>query len=306
MIQKGLASVLVPVYNGERYLVEFLDSIKNQTYDRIQLIIRDDCSKDNSYKICNDWMRDNKKFFYDSMVLKAQKNGGLSQNVSILSTYAKGEFIFLADQDDVWKNNKIAYQVQYMEQHPNCIISLSDRSITDDKLNIKEISNYAYAGYKIKSMDFKEVIKHRAAYAANAMCIRNGEYNIFDLPNNVVSHDTFITVMASCYGSIDFLYEPLLLYRIHKNNISGNYISYLSSNFFECFIRYLKVSRRGIQSYKWDSLVIEQELKNRFNIELREYNNAFFRKYEKSIVKHAWLRTMNAYKSGNIGIWHNK
>lgn len=304
MIQKGLASILVPVYNGEKYIIEFLDSIKSQIYRPIQLVIRDDCSADNSYKMCMDWIKYNEDSTFSCMCLRAEQNGGLSHNISIMAEYAQGEYIFLADQDDVWKENRVSYQIEYMDKHPECIISLCDRSIANENMEIKEESNYHYIGYTQEIMDFREVIKHRSAYGANTMAIRNGEYNIFKIPKGIVCHDTFITVMASYYGTINYIFEPLLIYRIHGNNLSGNYSAEFSRNALQCFIKYYKAAERGISSHKNDDLIIEQELYTRFGICLKDYDNCFFRDFETSKIKLAWKRLKKNQKK--IGVWYRR
>lgn len=304
MIQKSMASILVPVFNGHKYIIEFLDSLKSQIYRPIQLIIRDDCSTDDSYKICMDWIKNNEDSAFSCICLQAEQNGGLSHNISVMAEYAQGEYIFLADQDDVWKENRVSYQIGYMDKHPECIVSLCDRSIANENLEIMEESNFHYIGYTMEIMDFQEVIKHRGAFAANSMAIRNGEYHIFNIPTGVVSHDTFMAVMASQYGTINYIYEPLLIYRIHSNNLSGNYSAEFSRNALQCFIKYYKAADRGISSHKNDDLIIEQELYKRFGIRLKDYDNCFFRCFETSKIKLAWRRTKKSYKK--IGIWYRR
>ena len=122
-------------------------------------------------------------------------------------------------------------------------------------------------------MDFEQVIKHRAAYAANCMAIRNKNINkIFSIPVNV-SHDTFITMMAARYGTIDFLYDVLLLYRIHGKNISGNFQAQFSKNIFQCFLNYLRVEKRAYESAKYDEKIIKNEFKTRFMVDIDDYDN---------------------------------
>lgn len=302
-MKKELASILIPVFNGSKYLVEFLNSLKEQDYKKIQLVIRDDGSSDNSVEICQKWINENQKLFYSILFDNEGKNLGLSGNISKLAKMAEGEFIFLADQDDVWLNHKVSYQVQYMKKHPDCALSLSDRSIADENMHIVEKSNYFYAGYMMKVMDFDEVIKHRGAFAANTMCIRNCNCNIFNIPEKVVTHDTFITVMSSHYGTVDFIFEPLLIYRVHRNNLSGNFGAQFSRNILECFIRYYKVSKRIVVSNTYDDRIIRDELMNRFQINLDDYNNCFNGRREKSRFKIAWTRTKKAFRDGKIGIW---
>ena len=302
-MNKELVSILIPVYNGSKYLVDFLDSLKEQDYKEIQLVIRDDGSSDDSVEICKKWIKENQHLFHSILFDDQGKNLGLSGNISKLAEMAEGEFVFLADQDDIWLNHKVSYQIQYMKQHPNCALSLSDRSIADENMHIVEKSNYLYAGYTTKVMDFNEVIRHRGAFAANTMCIRNCSRDIFSIPEKVVTHDTFIAVMSSHYGTVDFIFEPLLIYRVHRNNLSGNYGAQFSKNVFECFVRYYKTSKRIVVSNTYDDRIIRDELMNRFQINLDDYDNCFSGRREKSRIKIAWTRTKKDFHNGKIGAW---
>lgn len=298
------ASIVLPVYNGGKYLKEFLASLENQTYRPLQIIIGDDCSSDNSLEICEIWKKENEKIDFKIILVKHKKNIGLSQNISKLVEYVKGDYIFLADQDDVWLKEKVERQVQYLESNPHCVICLCDRAIANERLEIIKKSNYAYLGYTIKTMDFKQVIRHRSAYAANCMAIRNNNINkIFNIPVNAVSHDTFITMMAASYGTIDFLYDALLLYRIHGKNISGNFQAQFSKNIVQCFLNYLRIEKRAYESAKYDDKIIQYEFKTRFMIDIDDYDNCF--KKKRKVTRFIWAiqMTRKAYQKGIIGIW---
>lgn len=302
-METDLVSILIPVFNGSKYLIEFLNSLKEQDYKKIQLVIRDDGSSDNSVEICQKWIAENQNQFFSVLFDAQGRNLGLSGNISELAKMAQGEFVFLADQDDIWLSNKVSYQVQYMRQHLDCALSLSDRSIADENMQVIEKSNYLYAGYTTKVMNFDEVVKHRGAFAANTMCIRNYSDKIFNLPNKLILHDTFIAVMASYYGTVDFIFEPLLLYRVHRNNLSGNFSAQFSRNIFECFIKNYKACKRLVASNTHDDKIIKDELMNRFQVNLDDYSNCFSEHREKSRVKNAWIRTRKAINDGKIGIW---
>ena len=116
-MDKQLVSILVPIYNGQKFLTEFLDSIKKQTYRPIELILRDDCSKDASVNLCEKWKENNAECDFTINLIKGEKNIGLSQNVAKLAQYARGKFIFLADQDDIWLKDKVLEQVEYSVVH---------------------------------------------------------------------------------------------------------------------------------------------------------------------------------------------
>ena len=90
-----MISVIVPVYNVEKYLRKCLDSILNQTYQNFEVILVNDGSTDDSGKICNEYALRNP-------VIKAfhKKNGGLSEARNYGVVYAKGEYVTFIDSDD--------------------------------------------------------------------------------------------------------------------------------------------------------------------------------------------------------------
>ena len=298
-------SVLVPVYNGEKYIRELLESVSRQKHRSIELVIVDDHSDDHSYELCRKWCMCNKSRFADIKLKRNEKNIGLSGTTNILMELAGGDFLFLADQDDVWLPEKVKRQTQYMMEHEDCIISLTDRSITDKDLNIKIKSEFSYLNYSLKSMDFSEFIKHRNnGTSANKMCIRGGFEDKLKIPENILEHDRFMAAMAVCIGTIDYIYEPLVLYRIHENNLSGNYSIESSANVVDCFLCQYQLMKR----YKlrdMDEPVIEREMKNRFGIDLSLYNHRFLsrEKNSRSVLINAINATADAVKKGVIGKW---
>lgn len=155
MINEKLISIVLPTYNGEKYIVEMLDSVVNQNYRNIQLCINDDASTDNTYDICCKWVEKHRGDFCEIILKQNNKNEGLSKNISKILRWAKGKYIMLADQDDVWLSNKVEKQVEYMESHPDCMISLCDRSVVDANLNLKVKSQYEYIGDSIQ----KQIIR---------------------------------------------------------------------------------------------------------------------------------------------------
>ena len=301
---KGLVSVVVPIYNGEKYILDFLESIKFQSYENIQLILRDDASQDDSYVLCKNWKLNNEKRFAEILLLKGEKNEGLARNTAVACRYLKGEYVFIADQDDVWVKDRIEKQVQYLTTHLQCAVCLCDRFVTDEHLNVKIESNYKYQNYKITSMSLEEVVRHRSIYAANCMAIRNVDTKIFDIPNGIISHDSFIAYMAAYYGTVDFIFDSLVYYRIHENNLSCNFCAENSSNVVQCFKKYLKALKRVKKSWTNDNKIVCEEMMRRYGIDLKLMESPFAindPKYNR--IKKAWEYTRNDYKADKIGNW---
>ena len=96
-------SIIVPVYNVEKYLERCLNSIKNQTFSDWECILIDDGSPDNSGKICDDYAARDKR-----IMVKHQKNGGVSKARNIGLGSATGEYVTFLDSDDWLDSNAFA------------------------------------------------------------------------------------------------------------------------------------------------------------------------------------------------------
>ncbi len=295
-------SIVVPVYNGELYIEEFLDSIVRQTYRPLEVLIRDDASKDNSVHICEKWKENNESDDLEVRIFKNESRRGLPMNVSLLLRDAKGSLILLADQDDVWNEKKVEVQAMYMMEHPDCAICCSDRSVTDESLKVYIPSEFTYRGYKKNSLRFADVIKHRGCYAANTMMVRNFGTDVFDIPAGVVCHDYFLSVLASTKGSVDYIFQPLLLYRIHGNNLSTNFKAEVSKNIFQLFMRRYQSYYLGRDAKNNDGLIIERELQQRFGLRLNDYENCVLNTSKRTVID-ILDATIDDYKQKRIGAW---
>ncbi len=101
----------MPVYNGEKYLRETIESILNQTYKDFEFIIIDDGSTDNSVKIIESYNDSRIKLY------KNEKNMGISDSTNKGIELAKGEYIALTDHDDIYYNTRLEKQVKYLDEN---------------------------------------------------------------------------------------------------------------------------------------------------------------------------------------------
>ena len=301
-----LADVVIPIYNGSKYVVPLLESIKAQTYRPINIYICDDVSTDDSYELVILWTKANAASGFSISCERNRVNVGLTGNTSKLLSKTKGKYVFIADQDDVWIREKITRQVDYFKNNKNCVINICDRSVTDANLNIKIASAFRYRNYSKTRMEQYDVIGHMGSFPANSMAIRNDDFNIFDIPDGIVQQDSFLAVMASNYGTIDFIYEPLLLYRIHGNNLSGNFAAEFSHNRLECFFRYLKVASRVCEYEKKDKSIISEEFRKRFGHEIIFSESTATNVKAGNIFLFAWRKTQIAYKMDKIGSFYKQ
>ncbi len=115
-------SIIIPIYNVEKYIIECLDSVYNQTYTNIEVILVDDCGTDNSIKIINNYLSEEKLAF--TKIIHHYQNKGLSAARNTGINHATGDYIYFLDSDDYISNNCIESFVHLAEKYniPDIII----------------------------------------------------------------------------------------------------------------------------------------------------------------------------------------
>ncbi len=106
-----LTSVIIPVYNCDRYLPEAIESVLNQTYQQFEIIVVDDGSTDKTAQIAT--------IFSDKIRYVYQENSGPSTARNTGIKIAKGEIITFLDADDLWSQNKLQLQLAYLGENPS-------------------------------------------------------------------------------------------------------------------------------------------------------------------------------------------
>ena len=109
---KKLVSVIMPCFNCEKTVAASIESILNQTYQNIEILIIDDGSKDNTYEILKKFQSKHKNI----RLFKNQDNLGLTKSLNILIEESKGEYIARQDSDDISVIDRISLQYEFMEQ----------------------------------------------------------------------------------------------------------------------------------------------------------------------------------------------
>ena len=113
-----LVSIPIITYNSAKTIVDTLDSIYNQTYKNIELIISDDCSLDDTIKVCEEWIDSHKDRFVRTKIITTGYNTGLSANQNRALKECHGEWIKDFDGDDVLLPHCISTYVSYIIEHP--------------------------------------------------------------------------------------------------------------------------------------------------------------------------------------------
>lgn len=164
MQDQPLVSVPVITYNSSKTVIETLDSIYNQTYQNIELIISDDCSNDNTVFICKDWIAQYKERFTRTRILTTDQNTGPTTNSDRAIKACTGKWVKILAGDDLLTKDCIAGFVDFVQSQPDCQICICDLELfsTEVEISMEHYKRYRhYTEMAMGDLDFqqKEILK---------------------------------------------------------------------------------------------------------------------------------------------------
>lgn len=221
-MNKETIDILLPTYNGEKFLREQIDSILVQTYKNIRLIISDDCSKDETSKILEEYKeKDNRVEIY-----LQKSNLGVVKNIEFLLEKVENEFYMLADQDDVWLPIKVEKSMQKMKEQDADLV-FGDLEVVDENLNTIYPSFGDYM--KLNKKIHKYIDSYKLNYLYNCVtgCTILSKKQFIDkilpIPTNskFLIHDYWIGIIIALNGKCAYMTEKYIKYRQHGNNQVG-------------------------------------------------------------------------------------
>ena len=217
-------SVAMCSYNGEKYMEEQLESIINQTVKVSEIIICDDCSNDGTGKILNDYQA---RYPELMRVIHNEINLGYVKNFEKAIINCTGDIIFLSDQDDVWRPDKVEKITNkfHADEEVTCVFSNAKvgRNTSEDT-GRKLWDQVAFTEEKRRKFSEGEYLQQlimRNVVTGATMAFKGSMVNhIVPIPEKVV-HDAWISFICALYGKIKIIDEPLILYRQHENQQIG-------------------------------------------------------------------------------------
>lgn len=213
--------VLMATYNGEKYLKEQIDSILNQTYQNIHLIISDDCSTDSTREILKTY-EENEKI----TVFYQENNLGYVKNFEFLLKQVENNLYMLSDQDDFWLPEKIEKSVEKL-QNENLDLLFGDLEVVDENLNkiYDSFVKFMKLDRKIKREINTPMLNYLYCCVTGCTVLSKKEFLDKILPIPTVSkyliHDHWIGLVVSLHGKVGFMEEKYIKYRQHGNNQVG-------------------------------------------------------------------------------------
>ena len=237
MPPQPLVSVIIACFNSIPYLSCTIDSVLNQTYTNIELILVDDCSTDGTVALINDYIARDQRI---RLIQRKQRGGrpAITKNTGL--EYVTGEFVCFLDHDDYYHPRKIEDLLSSLVENPECIAAFHDIDLVDKQGNflskyldnfVAEANDYIrYIGaskYICNTRFFAfQSINYAAIHTISIMIAieRFGRDNLLFDTRFQVCDDTDLWIRLGLSGQMIFLDKSLASYRQHGTNITRNQI----------------------------------------------------------------------------------
>ena len=209
---EGLVSIITPVYNAERVIERTIGSVLHQTYQNWEMILVDDCAKDNSAYLIKKMALDEPRIKY----YKLEQNSGAAVARNKAIEMAQGQYMAFLDADDYWLEDRLQRELDMMKEK-NCAFVYAATQMIDEQ--DQKIGDFTPVP---EWTDYKHLLK-RTVIATSTVLLDMNVIGDFTMPLRRSGQDyaTWLMLLRrvdKAYG----ITEPLVLYRISPKSLSSN------------------------------------------------------------------------------------
>lgn len=248
--QFGLISIIMAAYNAEQTIGQAVASVLNQTYTNFELLIIDDCSKDNTLYLAENFQNKDNRV----KVIKNEKNSGVSYTRKHGLDEARGEWIAILDSDDEWASDKLEKQIRLQKETGGDLLYTGSAFMDSDG---NRIDWYLHAPYRI---GYNQLLKQNLISNSSSL-VRKELYSEYYVSGDNMHEDFAVWLGILKSGRVAYgVDEPLLIYRLSKTSKSGNKLKaakmnwntyrYMGLNVFAAFYYECWYMVKGLLKYR--------------------------------------------------------
>lgn len=237
-------TIVLPTYNGEKYIRESINSILSQNYTNWELIIVNDCSTDNTSKIIQQYSQEDKRI----QIINNSVNKKLPKSLNTGFKFASGEYLTWTSDDNIYEKDAIEKMVKYLDANRNMPMVRADMLLIDENAEvISESQEYDYPKMFINNcmgacfMYRRSVAQKVGQYDETLFCVEDYDY--------------WIRIMEQ-YGTIGNIKEFLYRYRWHSGSLSSTKRDYVESQLNEMRKRHLGFFVENMQFDEKNTLLL--------------------------------------------------
>ena len=246
-IIEPLVTVIVVTYNSSKYILETLESIQNQTYSNIEIVITDDFSTDLTVSIVKNWIEANKKKLNIVKLVEASENTGTPENSNRGLKHATGQWIKTTSGDDTLEINCIEKFVNFIKNNC-CDIVFSKVNLLKDGIKIKHDTNYNFFSLNPKDQ-FRKILSNSSYIFTPGVFLKRDlieKMGGFDIRFKIIEDLPLWIKLGENNYKFFLLDEYLVNYRVNENSISqSNSSRIINQDFYK---EYKKIFRDLIEN----------------------------------------------------------
>lgn len=215
-------SICMGIYNGEKFIEKQLNSILEQTRPADEVILCDDSSTDHTVAIVQKFIKVNRLeafwHFY-----RNSENKGYPAIFYYVMSLCTGDFVFLADQDDIWAKTKLEKMTAALEEHPEAAVVACKYGLIDSegkKINAVMEPSRSIGSNALKAITIHDIF-YRYEWPGMVLAYRNDWYQKWNKTIGEIPHDIFLCAKAAEEGEFLQLDETLAWHRRHEHNAAA-------------------------------------------------------------------------------------
>lgn len=216
-----LVSVLIPLYNHEQYVNECLESIKNQTYNNLEIILINDGSNDNSEEVVHKWIANNPMI---DITYILQENQGVTKTLNNMIGLAKGRYLTFCASDDMLQKKSIEERVEFLKTNLSFKACIGDACVIDthsELINESAMKVLYRANYQRLQNNIVEELVLNWSFVGSTLLVQKDLFDfvgLFDEKLIIEDREFFLRLLSN--NILGFLPSRVAYYRIHTSNIS--------------------------------------------------------------------------------------
>ena len=210
--------ILLTTYNTKKeYLKKQIESILNQTYKNINLIISDDASdKEETKQLLKEYEKKDKRI---TLYLQ-EKNSGYNKNFEFLLKKSNANYIMFSDHDDIWYKNKVQKSLETIKKEKVDLVYCNANQINEKDEIIQE-NYFKYKSVPLVKGKNKIAISRCIGIGCSQIITKEVKEKMIPFKKEVMAHDWLASFIANEGKGISYIEEPLFGYRLHNTNVFG-------------------------------------------------------------------------------------
>ncbi len=297
-----LVSIVVITYNSVSYILETLESVKDQTWENIELIISDDGSTDQTIEVCSEWLHKNRGRFHHTQLITVAQNTGIPANCNRGLRATRGEWLKTISGDDVLLSSCISDNMEYVRENKDAYFIVSDVHEIDEKgelirdqvdnEGLQFIAKITSARKQLKAYTRWPAFLNTPTFFSRRIVLEKVGY----CDENFMIYEDMTMVIRIMENDFKLYYmnQPTVAYRVHRNAVSRN-TRINNQREKEAFRVFLKYRKRYLNIFNPLDLSIYYECWLRF-----KYKGFFGRRGDfilRKLSLYYWYMKLNGVKT---------